>query len=58
MYVYGLPDFSSYSMGSTGDRAKLIRHLVAAIRLFEPRLDGVQITPIQIEPQPVDLKPL
>lgn len=49
VYVYGLPDFSSYSMGSTGDRAKLIRHLVAAIRLFEPRLDGVQITPIENE---------
>jgi type VI secretion system protein ImpF len=49
VYVYGLPDFSSYSMGSTSDRAKLIRHLLAAIRLFEPRLDSVQIVPIENE---------
>lgn len=49
VYVYGLPDFSSYSMGSASDRAKLIRHLVAAIRLFEPRLDNVRIAPIENE---------
>jgi type VI secretion system protein ImpF len=49
VYVYGLQDFSSYAMGSTSDRAKLIRQLVAAIRLFEPRLASVQIQPIENE---------
>jgi len=49
VYVFGLQDFSNYGMGSPGDRAKLIRQLVAAIRLFEPRLANVQITPIETE---------
>lgn len=49
VYVYGLPDFSSYTMGSQSDRAKLIRHLVATIRLFEPRLANVQITPVETD---------
>jgi type VI secretion system protein ImpF len=47
VYVYGLQDFSSYVMGSASDRAKLIRQLVAAIRLFEPRLANVQILPVE-----------
>jgi type VI secretion system protein ImpF len=47
VYVYGLQDFSSYAMASTSDRAKLIRHLVEALRLFEPRLANVQIHPIE-----------
>ena len=49
VYVYGLQDFSSYVMGSMSDRAKLIRQLVSAIRLFEPRLANVQILPIESE---------
>jgi type VI secretion system protein ImpF len=49
VYVFGLQDFSSYTMGSQSDRAKLIRHLVAAVRLFEPRLANVQITPVETE---------
>jgi type VI secretion system protein ImpF len=47
VYVYGLQDFSSYSMGSPADRAKLTRQLVTAIRLFEPRLADVQILPVE-----------
>jgi type VI secretion system protein ImpF len=47
VYVYGLPDFSAYAMGSPSDRAKLTRQLVAAIKLFEPRLANVQILPLE-----------
>jgi type VI secretion system protein ImpF len=47
VYVYGLPDFSAYSMASSGDQTKLLRHLLAAIKLFEPRLANVRIVPLQ-----------
>jgi len=47
LYVYGLPDFSAYSMGSTADHAKLLRHLLATIRLFEPRLANVRLVPLE-----------
>jgi type VI secretion system protein ImpF len=47
VYTYGLPDFSSLAMGSQSDRAKLIRQLSEAIRLFEPRLVNVKITPVE-----------
>ena len=47
VYMYGLPDFSSYSMGSSADQTKLIRQLLAAIKLFEPRLAEVRIVPTQ-----------
>jgi type VI secretion system protein ImpF len=49
VYVYGLPDFSSYAMASPADRAKLVRHLLATIKLFEPRLDNVRIIPLESE---------
>jgi len=47
VYVYGLPDFSSYGAASAPDRAKLIRQLMAAIKLFEPRLLSVRLVPIE-----------
>ena len=37
-YVFGLPDFSSFTMVSASDQTKLVRQLLAAIKLFEPRL--------------------
>src|ERR1700675_4615965 len=37
-YTYGLPDLSSVSVGSSGDRNRLVRNLLATINLFEPRL--------------------
>lgn len=45
LYVYGLPDFSTYTMASPADQTKLLRHLLAAIKLFEPRLANVRIVP-------------
>jgi len=46
LYLYGLPDFSTYSIASTADQAKLVRHLVTTIKLFEPRLGNVRIVPL------------
>jgi type VI secretion system protein ImpF len=45
VYVYGLPDFSAYA--ATADRAKLLRQLAGAIKLFEPRLLNVRIVPLE-----------
>jgi type VI secretion system protein ImpF len=47
LYVYGLPDFSNYTIASSSDNAKLIRHIVATIKLFEPRLANVRV--VQLE---------
>jgi type VI secretion system protein ImpF len=47
LYNYGLPDFTSFSVGSPKDRLKLLRVLEITIRNFEPRLDAVRITPIE-----------
>jgi type VI secretion system protein ImpF len=47
LFVYGLPDFSSFTMASPADQSKLLRHLVAAIKLFEPRLANVRILPVE-----------
>lgn len=49
VYVYGLPDFSSYGAASAPDRAKLLRQLMAAIKIFEPRLLNVRLVPIESE---------
>jgi type VI secretion system protein ImpF len=48
LYNYGVPDFSSYSLSSPRDRNKLVRVLETAISLFEPRLVGVKVTPVEI----------
>lgn len=47
LYLYGLPDFSSYSMASPADQARLLRQILAAIKLFEPRLGNVRIVPLE-----------
>jgi len=47
LYLFGLPDFSTYSMSSPGDHARLLRQIVVAIKLFEPRLGNVRIVPLE-----------
>ncbi|MGH9455333.1 MAG: type VI secretion system baseplate subunit TssE [Terriglobia bacterium] len=47
LYVYGLPDFSAYSVASPKDQGKLLRTLQTTLRLFEPRLINVQIMPLE-----------
>jgi type VI secretion system protein ImpF len=46
VYVYGLPDFSQYTMASAADKAKLLRQLLATVKLFEPRLANVRLVPV------------
>ena len=46
-YVYGLPDFSQYTMASAADQAKLLRQLLATIKMFEPRLANVRLVPVE-----------
>ena len=46
LFVYGLADLSTYSMGSAADQAKLVRHLIGVVKLFEPRLANVRVTPL------------
>jgi type VI secretion system protein ImpF len=46
LFVYGLADLSTYSMGSAADQAKLVRHLLGVIKLFEPRLASVRVIPL------------
>ncbi|HTZ74017.1 MAG TPA: type VI secretion system baseplate subunit TssE [Candidatus Aquilonibacter sp.] len=53
VYVYGLPDFSSYTVASGADRAKLNRQLVSAIKMFEPRLLNVRIVPVESDEKAV-----
>jgi type VI secretion system protein ImpF len=47
LYVYGLPDFSTYAIASPADRGKLMRQLVSAIKNFEPRLLNTRIVPVE-----------
>jgi type VI secretion system protein ImpF len=41
---YGLPDFTSYSLSSVRDRARIQRALEHVIAAFEPRLERVRVT--------------
>ena len=47
LFMYGLPDFSTYSMASPADQSKLLRQLASTIKLFEPRLDNVRLVPLE-----------
>jgi type VI secretion system protein ImpF len=46
-YVYGLPDLSAISVGSSGDRNRLVRQILTAINLFEPRLANVRVVLVE-----------
>jgi type VI secretion system protein ImpF len=46
-YVYGLPDLSSVSVGSSGDRNRLVRNVLATINTFEPRLANVRLVLVE-----------
>ena len=51
LFSYGLPDFSTYAIASPKDQTKLVRTLQTAVKVFEPRLTNVRITPVEINPQ-------
>ena len=48
VYVYGLPDFTAYSLSNPDDQNRLIRHLQTAIKTFDPRLAKVRIVPVDV----------
>src|ERR1039458_6750363 len=47
VYVYGLPDFTGYTMASAAAEARLTRQLQFALKLFEPRLARVRVVPLE-----------
>jgi len=47
VYVYGLPDFTAYNLGSAAAETKLTRQLQSALKFFEPRLAKVRVVPIE-----------
>jgi type VI secretion system protein ImpF len=49
VFVYGLPDFTAYSLASPAARARLLADIEAAMRLFEPRLDEPRVVPLEDE---------
>jgi type VI secretion system protein ImpF len=53
VFFYGLPDVSSFSLGSSKDQRILAQLIETAIANFEPRLTGVRVTlsPIQVKSQ-------
>jgi len=44
LVVYGLPDFTAFSLLGTRDRARIRRALEDIIAMFEPRLERVRVT--------------
>lgn len=47
VYVYGLPDLSTLTMAATADRNRLVRQVLTAINLFEPRLMNVRLVLVE-----------
>jgi type VI secretion system protein ImpF len=45
LYHFGLPDTTSLSADSDVDRRRLLRSVEESLRLFEPRLAAVRVTP-------------
>jgi type VI secretion system protein ImpF len=43
LYNYGLPDFSTVSLGSFADRTRLLRSIEEAVAIFEPRLSDPKV---------------
>jgi type VI secretion system protein ImpF len=46
LFEYGFPDFTNYTLANPKDRQRLLKHLEATIRTFEPRLDAVRVIPV------------
>jgi type VI secretion system protein ImpF len=50
VYNYGLPDFTSLSVHSATDQARLCQLLESAIAIFEPRLASVKVNMVAAGP--------
>jgi type VI secretion system protein ImpF len=44
VYMMGLEDFAAFSLADGQEQSRLLRHIQAVIRQFEPRLANVQIS--------------
>lgn len=49
LYHYGLPDVTSLSADATETPQRLMRQIQDSIELFEPRLSGVRVSPVESE---------
>ncbi|HBY60836.1 MAG TPA: type VI secretion system baseplate subunit TssE [Solibacterales bacterium] len=49
VYIFGLPDFTTFSKSSTKDRARLLRILQTAVKQFEPRMANVRVVPVETD---------
>jgi type VI secretion system protein ImpF len=47
LYNFGLPDITTLSWDSSRDRARLARLIEQAVALFEPRITGLKVLPIE-----------
>jgi type VI secretion system protein ImpF len=47
VYMYGLPDLSALTMSSMADRNRLVRQVLGAINMFEPRLTNVRLVLVE-----------
>ena len=54
--AYGLPDFSSFTVKSPGDQARMRQILETAISTFEPRLENVIVTLVPVDDAEQKLK--
>jgi type VI secretion system protein ImpF len=47
VYNYGLPDLNALNWESSRDRTRLARAVQEALNVFEPRLRGIQVVPLE-----------
>ena len=47
VYNYGLPDLNALNWESSRDRTRLARVVQESLRLFEPRVRGIQVVPLE-----------
>ena len=47
VYNYGLPDLNALNWESSRDRTRLARAVQEALNVFEPRLRGIQVIPLE-----------
>src|SRR5512140_1602921 len=50
LYNFGLPDLNALHWESSRDRTRLARVVQEAILIFEPRLRGIQVIPLEPVP--------
>jgi type VI secretion system protein ImpF len=49
VYLFGLPDFTGFSIATPNDKSRLIRQLQTAVKIFEPRIAKARIIPVEAE---------